>query len=234
MLMVAGLLALGAVSINAAAAGEAGGDDLPRVDIDRAVIVESPIEPTADALEAIVAVSATRCGDIMGGTGFFVGEGLVVTAAHLVEPKARIAMIGSGTPATSGPARLGVPSDLAVASHEVSDAVSLRLAKNDPKPGTPVVLIGVERGGRVAAHSGEITASGAARDYGLSGGDLLVADIAVEPGHSGGPVLDANGFVVGVIAAGESRTSTTLITPVSELRSMIGEVGSAEIGFDAC
>jgi S1-C subfamily serine protease len=217
------VVVLAGFSIHTASAGDSDAMDQPEIAIDRALVIEGPIEPTNVALESVVAVSATKCGDIAAGTGFLVGGGFVVTAAHIADQDATIAMLGAGNPTTSGPAQLATSSDLAVAAHEMVAAGSLRLAAHDPEPGTPVAMLGVERGGRLAVHAGEVTVRGKATDYGLDGTDLLVVDRAVPPGHSGGPVLDAEGFVVGVIAAGESRTATTLITPVSELRSMIGD-----------
>ncbi|MCH7790512.1 MAG: hypothetical protein IH940_13890, partial [Acidobacteria bacterium] len=89
--------------------------DQTKINIGRAVVVESPIEPSHATLSAIVAVSATKCGDIVGGSGFLLGDGLIVTAAHLTDNDGTIALVGAGSSITSKPARLASNSDLAVA-----------------------------------------------------------------------------------------------------------------------
>ncbi len=151
------------------------------------------------------------------------GDQSVVTAAHVAGPGDSMQIQGDASFASATAVADPGLADVAYArpDHPVSES-GLRLAGGDPALDTEVVLLGVERSGRVAATPARITARGSAADYGLSGTELLVVDAQVPPGHSGGPVVDGSGAVVGVIAAGESRTETTLVTPVSELRLLLG------------
>ena len=133
------------------------------------------------------------------GTGFFIGEdGTVLTNAHVVEgcSEARIGQPGRGM-AARVIARDGV-NDLALlrSTARPSAVATLRLSV---RQGEAVAAYGFPLPGLLASGgnltTGNITA--------LSGiGDdsrLLQISTPVQPGNSGGPLLDGSGNVVGIV-----------------------------------
>jgi S1-C subfamily serine protease len=57
----------------------------------------------------------------------------------------------------------------------------------------------------------------------------------VRPGNSGGPLLDAQGDVVGIVFARSSvDPDTGYALTLDELRPVLGAVGSAPIGSGGC
>lgn len=95
---------------------------------------------------------------------------------------------------------------------EAADAAS-------PGQGTPVYAIGSPWGMQDAVTAGVITRS---RD------DYLVSDTQVQPGNSGGPLLDEQGRWLGVNTARLGRAGETagfgLAIPVNRVRQALGEL----------
>ena len=140
-----------------------------------------------------------------GGSGFVLdGDGHVVTNAHVIEGADRVEVATPG----GEPVRARVvgsdPSvDLAVLAVP-PDTAGLRPLSTDGEAsvqvGDPVVAIGAPFGLDRSATAGIV--SGLARQI-PSGDDVKIAgviqtDAALNPGNSGGPVLDGSGRVIGV------------------------------------
>ena len=151
------------------------------------------------------------------GTGFLIDErGSVVTNAHVVEGASRVAIRLAENRLV--PARLvgaDISSDLALleVDPEAIDAQPLPLGSTaEAQVGDPVVAIGnpfgLERtvtSGIVSAKQRRITAP---NGFAIEG--AIQTDAAVNPGNSGGPLIDAEGRVIGVnsqIAAGAGESS---------------------------
>ncbi len=179
----------------------------------------------AQARDAVVTVrtDAVRLdnGDLRGlGTAFHIGDGYYVTSAHVVENARTIFLDSSDRPLP----RIEVPRDdgltfeaSVVGSDKSSDVALLKAkptsaklewAQTVPAIGSNVFAIGNPRGDSARSLSSGVI-SGLNRF--VNGGDrqlagLLQTDAAMNPGNSGGPLLDATGRVVGLNAAILSNT----------------------------
>ncbi|MEL7158085.1 MAG: serine protease [Actinomycetota bacterium] len=169
----------------------------------------------------VVAVRAEGCGGGRTRASGFVVDGLVVTNAHVADGAATIDVVGPRWSASPLVSRVGggeggeVGPDLAVAPVGVGSG--LAWAARDAPIGTPVVLAGRASGsfrwrpGRVHLYS---------EPGGFGGvGVAMLVDGASGPGFSGGPVVDLDGRVVGVLRAVDLATGLTVAIPVSEYRS---------------
>jgi regulator of sirC expression with transglutaminase-like and TPR domain len=154
----------------------------------------------------VVITTRGRAGKREGiGTGFVVGEGLIATNHHV---------IGEGRPLvveTAAGKKLEVTSiqahdrrqDLALLKVEGKGLPALPLG--DPKTlkdGQPVVAMGNPQGLRHSVVAGVV--SGRREQEGQS---MIQLAIPIEPGNSGGPLLDLHGRVHGIL------TSKSLVTP---------------------
>ena len=139
------------------------------------------------------------------GTGFFIAhDGSLVTNAHVVAGcKAVTVEAADGARGAARLLGLDSENDLAllradIVPKEVADFASLR----EPIIDEPVAVIGFPLHGRVAIKpimvTGHVLARARAR-RGQTSRFRLKAD--VRRGNSGGPVLDAQGLVIGVVAA---------------------------------
>jgi serine protease Do len=136
-----------------------------------------------------------------GGTGFLVDvKGLVVTSAHVVRGARNIAVQGSnGNDYTARVVFSDVERDLAILkiedeSFKAPGALPYSLRKSGAEIAEPVFTLGYPRND-VVYGEGYLAAS---TGY---NGDTLSCQIAIaaNPGNSGGPILNHNGEVIGVL-----------------------------------
>lgn len=186
-----------------------------------------------DAAEAVVRVTGRSCEGHGGGSGWYLRDGRLVTAAHVVDGSAALLAQGPDGAVSGAVERWSAPGgDLAVATVDRMVARALPLG-GTVTAGDTVTVAGVARDGRVHTLAGSIVATAEAADYGLDGTDLIVVDAEVEPGMSGGPAVDAEGRVIGVVRAVERSSGVTLITPVAELWSVL-DVGAGPGAAPSC
>jgi len=142
------------------------------------------------------------------GSGFVIDDSYIVTNEHVVAgaEDADIQYI-NGDWSTTRLVGMDIYSDLAVLEADsVPDvATPLSLAEERPVVGQQVAAIGNPLGLEGSMSIG--TVSGVERtlsppERGFSFPDVIQTDAAVNPGNSGGPLVDLDGNVIGVVNAG--------------------------------
>jgi regulator of sirC expression with transglutaminase-like and TPR domain len=139
------------------------------------------------------------------GTGFVVAaDGLIATNLHVIGEARPISVLLGGkrhevTAIHASDRKL----DLALLRIDAKNLTSLPLAdSNALKTGQPIVALGHPRGLKYSVVSGVLSGK---RD--VEGMSMLQLAIPIEPGNSGGPVLDLHGRVHGIV------TMKSLVTP---------------------
>jgi S1-C subfamily serine protease len=180
----------------------------------------SGLEPTPSALPlpasidtagirnaeaATLRVQGFGCGGIVFGSGFPVGQGMVLTNAHVV------AGTRGTTVQSSGGANFGARVVLFDPERDVAILFVPRLAaaalpQAAADSGTQGAAIGYPGGGNEKASPAVVDGQVRARGRDIYGQNLVdrniwIAEADVQPGNSGGPLVDLNGNVVGVIFA---------------------------------
>ena len=224
LLVLAGaLLALGLV------AGYQASKPAPRTltqeDIDAAVLhtletktLPSPMAKAYDAIrESVVRVRAMGPDDEKGGEEVergvgsgvvIVDKGIILTNLHVVSNAKRVSVVFAGG-LESDATVIGVQpeNDLAVLQAKTLPddlpAATLRSTR-DLMPGDQVIAVGFPFGIGPSVTSGVI--SGLRREYRSPEGkrlltNLIQFDAAANPGSSGGPLVTADGEVVGIVTA---------------------------------
>ena len=182
------------------------------------------------AAAATVAVHARRR---FPATGVIVANGLVVTANHVVERDEEITVtLHDGTSLPAALVGRDPGSDLAVL--RPSGTLPAPLAEGAaPRVGNLVLAIG--RGLGVGASLGLVNAvDGPQRSR--RGGQiegLIRADAALLPGFSGGPLIDAQGRVLGVNTSGLGGGAgvTIPLSTVSRVAAALAQHGKIKRGF---
>jgi len=202
-----------------------------------------PVEGTApppvpDAVVARVRASTfpvrgLDCRTSQVGTAFVVDEDLLITAAH-VAAGIRSPVLGPEDAALASRVVAFDPvADLAVL--RVEDPLPPALPLGEAEPGSAVALVGYDGDGaedtRQLVLRQAIRATG--KDiYGVAGEgrDALQLDGVVVHGNSGGPIIDADGMVVGVVFANaRGGTHTSFAVQVGEVQRLLGQVGTAPL-----
>ena len=157
------------------------------------------------AAQLVVKVTGTGCGGLVTGSGFPIGNGYVVTNAHVVS--------GTGNHRVETPAGVALKAavvyfdpDRDVALLYVPDYASASLDLGPAERGTQGAVIGYPGGGsesvQPAVVDGAIEAAG--RDiYNQKPvtREIFVIQAKVRPGNSGGPLVDLQGHVLGIVFA---------------------------------
>ncbi|MGO4534971.1 MarP family serine protease [Leifsonia sp. 2MCAF36] len=234
---------LGAVDDALAGAG------LPKVfegaETIRAVPEPDPSVPAtvAQSQQSVVTVLASKpaCGVDSEGSGWVVQRGRVVTNAHVVAGASSVVVRQSGSANVERATLVAFDPSRDLAVLDVTDLTAPALDIGpDLTAGAPAYAAGYPGDGpftvspqrirdRVTARGTDIYQSGSVdRDiYSLRG--------VVRPGNSGGPLLDANGEVAGVVfARSATDPDTGYALSLTELRPVLSSVGPAPISSGAC
>jgi serine protease Do len=134
------------------------------------------------------------------GTGFFMSAyGLIVTNHHVVEGNRQVVVEGASFERQLAKIiYVDRKYDLAFLALENPSSVTLpelQLSESTPTERMPVIAIGHPFGMRFAVNNGYIAS---AREVMENGVDYLHIDVALNPGNSGGPLVDEQGHIIGV------------------------------------
>jgi hypothetical protein len=157
------------------------------------------------AAHVVVKVTGTGCGGLVTGSGFPLGNGYVVTNAHVVS--------GTGNHRVETPDGQVLKADVVyfdsdrdIALLYVPDYTKVSLSLGPAERGTQGAVIGYPGGGaetvQPAVVDGAIEAAG--RDiYNQKQvtREIYVIQARVRPGDSGGPLVDLQGRVIGIVFA---------------------------------
>ena len=157
------------------------------------------IEEMVDrAMPAVVLIQTTGG----RGSGFFVARDTLITNQHVVENDSYVTLLkNDGTKITARVESKSPALDLAilkVAQPSVNQQVISMGSANSLKPGQEIIVIGSALGTLQNSVSRGVV-SGLRT---TAGATLIQTDAAVNPGNSGGPMLDRNGAVVGITTMG--------------------------------
>jgi S1-C subfamily serine protease len=202
-----------------------------------------PAEAAARVTKSTVLVEGQACARIQEGSGFVAGDNLVVTNAHVVAGENRTHVVTSDgrrldtTVVAFDPNRdlavLRVPGLALPALTEADGHVDDRGALFGHPGGGPLRQSPVKIAEQIVARGTDITRSTPTER------EVFVLAAVTAPGDSGGPIVDADGRVIGVMFAYDiSRESTAYALTRGELDAVLGPVlagaAPASVGTGDC
>ncbi len=202
-----------------------------------ASVLDEPV--LVDPRTYTVRIRSQTCEGLGVGSGFLIDDSTIVTNRHVVEGADALEVETSeGETLTVDVASQGQLADLAVVrlsdSMEVGSSVSTtaELAPRNPESGDALRAVGYPGGGAL------IVTEGTVEDFKVDPrlGNLskvIRSDVAIEPGSSGGPVVNDDDQVVGVVYAIEIDTEKSLIVPVETLARLLDDT-EATVAVEAC
>lgn len=225
-----------AVATTLAASGCALRDELPDLPDAAPVVTAAPTGPgpRPDAAPTTLSPDGFRttervavrirnvgCGGVGTGSGFAVGEDVLVTNRHVVAGAETLQLSTyDGQDILVETAGSAVVADLALVRTKDALPAAVTLAPADPELGDAVEIVGYPGGGRLTSSTGRVL--GYQDDpLGANAGRVMVTDAEAQPGSSGSPVYDAEGRVVGVVYAASREGDAALAIPVTTLRQLL-------------
>ena len=176
-----------------------------------------PLEPEIYALvrpSVVLVMRDPNDRDAGVGSGVVVDEfGNILTSYHVVAGLERVAVrFWDGSTQTATVDVEQEDRDLAVLNVEfIPDSVTPAVLSGGVRPGDRVMAIGAPFGLEGSVSSGVVSATGrtfVVEETGQILTDMIQFDASVNPGNSGGPLVDLSGRVVGVV--------TGLVNPTQE------------------
>ncbi len=189
-----------------------------------------------------VKIYGVGCGQIQEGSGFVAAPGIVVTNAHVVAGIDHPRVVdGNGSHLTS--VVLFDPSyDLAVMRVSGLDERPLQLDPNQVSRGVQAAVLGFPGGGSFQAVPAGVLAGFEAEGRDIYGRGLTLRNVyeiqaLVRPGNSGGPLVQPDGEVIGVVFSRSTTNSNigyALTSPGVLSRVLQAESTSRAVGTGSC
>ena len=186
------------------------------------------------AREGTLRVRAVLCNGsgYASGSGFAVGPSTLITNRHVAENTELLQL--STWDGRDVDVRIGTVSyvnDLAVLTVSGNLDVAFRAGERSAAPGDTVYAVGYPQGGAWTMTEGTLydIVDGAVYE---ETGEIIRSTAGIEPGNSGGPLLDANGDLVGVVFAIDNRNGLSLAISADRLDDL-GERATGRVGSDA-
>lgn len=182
-----------------------GSGPTPRTDINLPALGE--LRPAVEATrDSVVKIEGEGCGGIVDGSGFVASSGFVVTNAHVIAgiKNPYVKDVNGSRRAT--PVWFNPNMDFAVLRVSGLAGKPLQLTRSSSPVGTPGAVLGYPNGGNfnvsLAAILDQFTASGRnIYDRGNVEREVYEIKASVVPGNSGGPLVNKEGSVMGVVFA---------------------------------
>jgi len=199
-------------------------------------VVEST-EPSVVKIRAI----APSCQKVLEGSGFVLSPDRVMTNAHVVAGANSVTVEASGNPYDATVVSYDPTVDIAILSVPNLPSGPLAFANTAVTSGTQAVVMGYPGGGGFMATPARIREL-----IELSGPDIYrsatvnrevyTVRASVEQGNSGGPLIDLNGQVLGVVfGAAVDDNDTGFVLTAKEVAAQLAHIGdTAPVATGEC
>jgi S1-C subfamily serine protease len=190
--------------------------DLSVIDIRQARSVRS----------SVVEIVGTSCGIRAQGSGWVAGDNIIVTNAHVVAGQRDTRVLTPGQQDLGADlVYLDIENDVAILHVPRLDAPVLQVA-DATKHGETVVMLGYPRGGPLRADyatAGRATKVIAPNALNRGRGFRTVVPLRgrVEPGESGGPIVNADGRVMSMVFGATEEGGGSVGVPLSAIRTAL-------------
>ena len=191
-----------------------------------------PVDLNHRTVPSLVTKTISAVVEVRPGFGYWMGAGVLIsedgwlmTAKHLIKNQdVMIVTMRDGSKYMSINIITDPNSDIAILKIDIGDAPYVRMNGVYPRQGAPVFVIGHPLGMLYSISLGIV--SNVHKDMLPFGSDLIVTDAEVTHGNSGGPLLDMEGRLVGIIVAGSyyfTGLEQNFAVPVGRGRKLLEE-----------
>ncbi len=158
------------------------------------------------AKASTVQLEGLGCGGVVDGSGFIIGNDLVITNAHVIAGVSKPYVKDANGQHSATAIWFDPKLDFAVVRAQNLAGPPLLLSNSVVPSGTLAAILGYPGGGPLTAGGAEVIDEFTARGRDIYGGGITKRDVyslaaKVIPGNSGGPVIGADSTVIGIVFA---------------------------------
>jgi len=195
-------------------------DDVTTIDLDALAAADV----LRSAREFTVRIRTVGCRRLGTGSGFVLENGLIVTNRHVIgQPRTVSISTWDGRSFEARVEGISLDADLAIIEVSGADLPAATLRVGPVDVGEPIAVIGYPGGGSATITTGRLVEISQETILDQEG-PFLIVDAEVRQGNSGGPVVDGQGHVIGVIFALDGRGLGNAI-PIERLIDRIATRG---------
>ncbi|HSS24905.1 MAG TPA: acid resistance serine protease MarP [Mycobacterium sp.] len=207
---------------------------IPVASPDPALANNPVVQATAPSVVKVRSL-APGCQKVLEGSAFVISPDRVMTNAHVVAGSNSVQVYTSGNPLDATVVSYDPSVDIAILSVPNLPSSPLAFAETPAKTGESVVVLGYPGGGSFTATPARIR-----ENIKLSGPDIyrdptpVTRDVYtiranVEQGNSGGPLIDLNGHVLGVVfGAAVDDPETGFVLTADEVAGQLAKIGDTQ------
>jgi S1-C subfamily serine protease len=206
-----------------------------------AALTNNPVVAATEPSVVKIRAIAPGCQKVLEGSGFVLSPDRVMTNAHVVAGANAVTVEASGNPYDATVVSYDPTVDIAILAVPNLPPGPLAFAAASVGSGTDALVMGYPGGGSFAATPARIR-----EVIHLSGPDIYrnatvnrevyTIRATVEQGNSGGPLVDMNGQVLGVVfGAAVDDNDTGFVLTAKEVASQLASIGDTlPVGTGAC
>lgn len=199
-----------------------------------AELIDNPVVERAEPSVVKIRGVASSCQKVLEGTGFVVAEGRVMTNAHVVAGADSVTVETGGKPYEATVVSFDPDADISILAVPDLPQPPLKFVDSPAKPDTGAILLGYPGGGGFEASPARIR-----EIIELNGPDIYQKSTVtrevytvrgtVRQGNSGGPLINLDGNVLGVVF-GEAidDAETGFVLTAKEVARQLTKLGDTE------
>jgi S1-C subfamily serine protease len=206
-----------------------------------ATLANDPVVASTEPSVVKIRAIAPSCQKVLEGSGFVLSPDRVMTNAHVVAGANSVTVEASGNPYDATVVSYDPTVDIAILSVPNLPSGPLAFANTSVTSGTQAIVMGYPGGGGFVATPARIREL-----IELSGPDIYrsatvnrevyTVRASVEQGNSGGPLIDPNGQVLGVVfGAAVDDNDTGFVLTAKEVAAQLAHIGdTAPVATGEC
>ncbi|ORV08280.1 serine protease [Mycobacterium celatum] len=206
-----------------------------------AALASNPVVAATQPSVVKIRAIAPSCQKVLEGSGFVLSPDRVMTNAHVVAGANNVTVEANGNPYDASVVSYDPNVDIAILAVPNLPSGPLAFADAPVKGGTDALVLGYPGGGGFVATPArvreiiELSGPDIYRDATVNR-EVYTIRATVEQGNSGGPLIDLNGKVLGVVfGAAVDDNDTGFVLTAKEVAGQLAKIGdTAPVATGAC